>query len=408
MDRDILAALAEIDSVNPYATFLNDSTLSEVDEWIDTGNYALNAIISGSLYGGIPKGRIVQFAGPSMCGKSYFILQILANAQKQGMTVVIFDSENAINQKTAIAFGLDPSKVKYITSVTVEQTKNAIYKFLKGVKEKGLEGKFIIAIDSLANLQSEMDLTRMEKESVSADMGSKAKAVKSLLTTCTNMSTITKTPIIFSNHVFDNPAQMFPSIENNIACGKSCIYLPSVTVQLARKLVADDDGKTLDSKLAVAQKKYSGIVVRALTTKNRFMKQYLECEMYLSFSTGLNRYYGLLEIMKGMGVVENKGSIYYDWNGEKMGFAKSWRNDKDLWENKLLPELENRIKKEWSYGNLKDDEEIPEEEEDVVVKVVEEKSTNPLDELRKLKNKVSDKLDQIEETSSKDQGDNPD
>ena len=106
-------------------------------------------------------------------------------------------------------------------------------------------------------------------------------------------------------------------IIRSIVTGKSCIYLPSVTVQLARKLVADDDGKTIDSKLAVAQKKYSGIVVRALTTKNRFMKQYLECEMYLSFSTGLNRYYGLLEIMKGMGVVENKGSIYYDWNGEK-------------------------------------------------------------------------------------------
>jgi RecA/RadA recombinase len=397
MDRDILSALAEIDSVNPYATFLNDSTLSEVDEWIDTGNYALNAIISGSLFGGIPKGRLVQFAGPSMCGKSYFILQILANAQKMGMTVVIFDSENAINQKTAIAFGLDPSKVKYITSVTVEQTKNAIYKFLKGVKEKGLEGKFIIAIDSLANLQSEMDLTRMEKESVSSDMGSKAKAVKSLLTTCTNMSTITKTPIIFSNHVFDNPAQMFPSIENNIACGKSCIYLPSVTVQLARKLVADDDGKTLDSKLAVAQKKYSGIVVRALTTKNRFMKQYLECEMYLSFSTGLDRYYGLLEIMKGMGVVENKGSIYYDWNGEKLGFFKNWKGDKDLWDNKLLPELETRIKSEWSYGNLKDVEEIPEEEDDIE-EVVEEKPSNPLDELKKLKQKVSDKLDHIEES----------
>jgi len=404
MDRDILAALAEIDSVNPYATFLNESTLSEVDEWIDTGNYALNAIISGSLFGGIPKGRIVQFAGPSMTAKSYFILQILANAQKMGMTVVVFDSENAINRETAIAFGLDPSKVKYVTSVTVEQTKNAIYKFLKGVKEKGLEGKFIIAIDSLANLQSEMDLTRMEKESVSADMGSKAKAVKALLTTCTNMSTLTKTPIIFSNHVFDNPAQMFPSIENNIACGKSCIYLPSVTVQLARKLVADDDGKTVDSKLAVSQKKYSGIVVRALTTKNRFMKQYLECEMYLSFSTGLNRYYGLLEIAKGMGVIENKGAVYYDWEGEKLGFYKSWRNDKDLWDNRILPELEKRIKREWSYGNLKDVD-VPDEEEslnEMESVVVEEESSNPLDKLKQLKQKVSDKLDHIEETSSDD------
>jgi hypothetical protein len=127
------------------------------------------------------------------------------------------------------------------------------------------------------------------------------------------------------------------------------------------------------------------------------MKQYLECEMYLSFSTGLNRYYGLLEIMNGMGVVENKGSIYYDWGGEKLGFYKNWKGDKDLWENKLLPELETRIKSEWSYGNLKDVEEIPEEDEEIP-EVVEEKPSNPLDELRKLKQKVSDKLDKIEES----------
>jgi hypothetical protein len=110
--------------------------------------------------------------------------------------------------------------------------------------------------------------------------------------------------------------------------------------------------------------------------------------------------------MKGMGVVENKGSIYYDWNGEKLGFYKAWRNNKDLWDNTLLPELESRIKKEWSYGNLKEDEEIPEEDEEIP-EMVEEKPSNPLDELKKLKQKVSDKLDHIEETSSKDQGDNP-
>ena len=235
----------------------------------------------------------------------------------------------------------------------------------------------------------------MEKESVSADMGSFAKAIKSLLKTCTNMSTLTKTPIIITNHVYDNPAAMFPSIEQNISGGKAAVFLPSVTVQLARKLVADDDGKTLDSKLAVSQKKYSGVVIRALTVKNRFIKQYLEGEMYLSFSTGLNKYYGLLEIMKGMGVVEGRGSVYYDWNGNKLGFQKHWRSNIDLWENTLLPELEKRIKKEWSYGNLIDSEDIPEEDEDEPVE--ESIDESPLAQLKKLKDKVSNKLDQVEE-----------
>jgi RecA/RadA recombinase len=395
MDKEIESALDSINDINPYATYLSESTLSTVDDWIDTGSMVLNALISGSLYKGVPKGRVVQFAGPSQTFKSGFVQQILANAQKKGMTVVIFDTENAIDPEGAAAMGLDISKVKYVPSTTIEGTRNAIYKFLSFVKEKGLEGKFIIAIDSLANLQSEMELKRMDKDSTSADMGSFAKAIKSLLKTCTNMSTLTKTPIIVTNHVYDDPSAMYPSLEQHMAGGKAAVYLPSVTVQLARKLVKDDDGKTLDSKLAVSQRNYSGVVIRALTVKNRFIKQYLEGEMYLSFSTGLNKYYGLLEIMKGMGVIDNKGSIYYDWEDNKLGFQKAWRGDTDLWENRLLPELESRLKREWSYGNLKDLEDIP-DEDDEIEEAVEEKSENPLDKLKSLKAKVTSKLDELE------------
>ena len=67
MDKDILAALNVIDEINPYASFLNESTLSHIDGYIDTGSMVLNAIISGSCHGGVPKGRLTQFAGPSQC-----------------------------------------------------------------------------------------------------------------------------------------------------------------------------------------------------------------------------------------------------------------------------------------------------------------------------------------------------
>lgn len=358
-----MSALDSINEINPYATYLSESTLSSVDDWIDTGSMVLNALISGSLYKGMPKGRVLQLAGPSGAYKSGFVQQILANAQKKGMTPVIFDTENAINSESAEAYGLDISKVKYVPSTGIETTRNAIYKFLTNVKEKKLDGKFIIAIDSIANLQSEMEYKRMDKESTSADMGTFAKAIKSLLKTCTNMSTLTRTPIIITNHVYDDPSAMYPSLEQHMAGGKAAVYLPSVTVQLARKLIKDDDGKTLDSKLAASQKNYSGVVIRALTVKNRFIKQYLEGEMYLSFSSGLNKYYGLLEIMKGMGVVSNSGATYTDWEQNKLGFYGTWKKDIDLWENRLLPELESRIKSHWAYGNLKEGEEIPDENE---------------------------------------------
>lgn len=351
MDKELKAALDSIDEINPYATYLDKNSLSLVDGWIDTGSYVLNALISGKFDGGIPVGRVTLLAGESMTGKSLFVQKILANAQKMGKTVLIFDTENSIDPVGAERLGLDISKVKYIPSTTIEETRNTIFKFLTTVKEKKLEGKFIIAIDSLGNLQSQMEMNRMEKESTSADMGSAARAMKSLLKTCNNMGALTKTTILCTNHVYDDPSAMFPSLEKNMPGGKSVIYLPSVSVQLARKPMKDDGGKTFDSNMVAGQKNYSGVIIRALTRKNRFVKQYLEGEMYLSFSSGLDKYYGLLDLAVGMGAVIQNGATYALPNGTKLGYYKVWRKNASLWENKIMPKLQEEITKNWLYSN---------------------------------------------------------
>lgn len=358
--KDAIAAMDSINEINVYATYLNESTLSVISEYIDTGSMVLNAIISGSLYGGIPGGRVTMLAGESMVGKSLFVLKILANAQKAGKIPVIFDTENAIDPEGAARLGLDISKVKYVPCITIEQTRNSIFKFLTSVQEKGLEGKFIIAIDSLGNLQSEMDMKRMDKESTSSDMGTRAKAMKTLLQTCTNLAALTRTTMVMTNHVYDDPAAMYASIEKNIPGGKAAMYLPSVTVQLARKPMKDDGGKTIDNDMAVAQKNYSGIVIKALTRKNRIIRQYLEAEMYLSFASGLDKYYGLLDLLVGMGVIIQTGSTYTRVDGSKLGYYKNWKRDKSKWDE-FLPILESKIKETWSYSNkVIDDDELAE------------------------------------------------
>lgn len=356
MDKELKAALDSIDEINPYATYLDKNSLSLVDGWIDTGSFVLNALISGKLDGGIPKSRVTLLAGESMTGKSLFVQKILARAQRQGLTPVIFDTENSIDPIGAARLGLDVSKVKYVPSVTIEETRNAIYKFLTNVKAKGLEGKFIIAIDSLGNLQSQQEMNRMEKESTSADMGSAARAMKSLLKTCNNLGSLTKTTILCTNHVYDDPSAMFPSLEKHMPGGKSVTYLPSVSVQLARKPMKDDGGKTFDSNMVAGQKNYSGVIIRALTRKNRFIKQYLEGEMYLSFSTGLDKYYGLLDLAVGMGAVVQNGATYALPDGTKLGYYKKFRKDSDVWDQ-ILPKLQEAITKNWSYseGEQSDD-----------------------------------------------------
>lgn len=361
MSKEIDDILSVIDKTNPYASFLNESAMSNVDGWIDTGSMVLNGIVSGSLFGGIPKNRMTLLAGPSMTGKSFILQKILANAQKEGLIPVIFDSENAIDKEGAEALGLDVSKVKYVPVFSIEECRNTIYEFLTQVKEKGQEGKFIIAIDSLGNMESQLQIGRMTKNNVSSDMGSRAKAMKTLLRTCTQLSGLTKTTILATNHIYEDPSAMFPSLVKAMPGGTATVYLPSVTIQLARKPVKED--KNTDGKLAALQKSYSGVILRALTVKNRFIKQYLQGEMYLSFERGLNKYYGLLDLAVGLGAVIQTGATYRLPDDTKLGYYSKWKDDKELWDNSIVPVIEEKIKQEWKYGNKSNEEveDIPDE-----------------------------------------------
>jgi recombination protein RecA len=181
-------------------------------------------------------------------------------------------------------------------------------------------------------------------------MGTRARAIKTLLRTATQLAAITKTPIIITNHLYDNPGEMHPSLVKNMPGGKACVYMPSVSIQLMRKPVKEDAVKSEEGKLATLQRNYVGIIIRALTAKNRFQKQYLEGELYISFNSGVAKYHGMLDIAVGLGIIEQSGATY-SFNGEKLGYAKSFQNDTEFWENKIIPLIEEKIKVEWAYSN---------------------------------------------------------
>ena len=352
MDKDVLAALAEIDKVNSYTSFLDDDAISsKVDSFINTGSYALNAVCSGKLRsGGVPLNRVTVFAGPSRCGKTFILLNLIREAQQMGLIPVVFDSENAISPESAAKFGIDLSKVKYSQVFTIEETRNAAFKLFQKIKELKLEGKFALFIDSLGNLESEVNMTRMGKDSTAVDMGSNARAMKSLMKTLTGLGGQTKTTVVCSNHIYDNPAEMFPSLEKAMPGGKSLVYLPSVTIQMGLKPVKGDDGKTLDGKLAAGQKSYVGAVNRVLAVKNRFVKQFVQSEIYISFEKGLNKYYGLLDLAVGLGVIDQNGATY-TLGDRKLGYQKNFRHDTSLWEKEVIPLIEEAVSVEWAYSN---------------------------------------------------------
>ena len=349
ISADAMKALDALDKMNDHAGFLSETCLSNVSGYHDTGCLVLNSVISGSLYKGVPKGRITGFAGPSMAGKTYIINKILANAQKEGLIPVVFDTEAAVDESSAKGVGLDPSKVKYVPVQTVEETRNQIVAFLDKIIEHNQQGKFIISIDSLGNLASQKEIADIEKDKFAMDMGTRAKGLKSMMRTLTFKAAEADTTVLFSNHTYDDPAALHPTLVKNQSGGKGPVYLASVLVQLAKKDSRHDKAADGDEKLAEA-KTYSGTILRALTVKNRFIPPFLECEMYLNFKTGLDKYSGLLNVAVNNGVIVQTGSTYQLPDGTKLGYYKNWKDNHELWDEKIIPGIEENLQQNYKYS----------------------------------------------------------
>lgn len=350
LNGSIEDAFKILDDLNPDAAFLDENSLSTVNEWVDTGCMALNAIISGSLYGGIPVGRITGFAGPQACGKTLMVNKIMANAQKKGMHVVYFDTENALDKETAENLGCDSSKIKHCPIEIIEDCRNQMVKFLKTVVENGLQGKVIIAIDSLGNLISSREAKIIEDGKDSADMGARAVSLKSMLRAITHAAAKANCPIVFTNHTYDNPGALYPTLVKSQSGGSGPLYMSSVLVQMATKQerVGKSDNKNASDDVTPLSKDVNGLTMRALTTKNRFIPPFLECQMYLNFKSGISKYSGLLEMAEGYGII-NKQGHRYALGDEILGFYKDWKDDDTVWA-KILPNLEDILKSELKFN----------------------------------------------------------
>ena len=349
-NNDLLKAFAGLDKLNPEAVMLSETSLSNVSQWFDSGCMVLNSILSGSLYKGVPAGRITGFSGPSMTGKTFIINKILANAQKAGLMPVIFDTEIAVDEASTRGVGLDPENTKYVPVNTIGECRNQLLAFLDGIEKNGLQGKFIVSIDSLGNLASDKEVEDAEKGKMAMDMGLRAKSLKSMMRLLTYKAAKTNTTILFSNHTYDDPAAMYPSLVKHQSGGKGPVYLASVLVQLATRNEKQDDSNDGDEMLPEANK-YSGATLRALTVKNRFIPPFLQCEIYLNFKTGLDKYAGLKDMAVNHGVIIQNGSTYALPDGTKLGYYKNWKSKDELWEEKILPNLEKNLQEKYCYSS---------------------------------------------------------
>ncbi len=272
----------ELSKITGFETgsILSENSFSEVDEWISTGNYLLNAQISGSLFGGIPNTRSLGVMGDPGTGKSFFCLNIAREAQKQGYDVVYCDTEGAIDKSSAANFGIDLNRVRYQPIQTVSQFQTFVSNLLdlvKKAKASGENPKILLILDSLGMLSTDKELNDAMKGHNAADMGAKAKELRKLFRVITLDLTAAKIPLICTNHVYAGGGYI-PTKESS--GGDGPIFAMSAVSFLSKAQLKDGAGTK------------TGIVVTSNLKKSRFTVPEV-IKFHISFANGMNPYVGL-------------------------------------------------------------------------------------------------------------------
>jgi len=271
----------EMSKISEYGNTLDKSTISEIDHYIPTGNYHLNACLTGSLFGGYPNNRAVALAGPSGTGKTYLILNAIKQAQRQGYSIIFYDSENAVDKSLVEKFGIDASKFRYEPCNTVQEFRSsvtAITDVLIEQKKKGIAlPKIMVVLDSAGNLATQKEIDDAKTGSSKADM-TRAKLLKSTFRIIMTQFGICKIPFLFTNHTYQTQDLFSRQVGGG---GTGPEYAASIILFLGKAKLKEGVEQT-------------GIIVTAKPNKNRFAKP-TNIKFHISFNKGMNAYVGLEE-----------------------------------------------------------------------------------------------------------------
>jgi RecA/RadA recombinase len=299
--------LSKIDGFE-MGSILETNDFSEVGEWISTGNYLLNAQLSGTLFGGIANNRSMGIAGDPQTGKSFLCMNIVREAQKMGYNVIYCDTEGAIDRSSAKKFGIDTNTVRYQPIKTISDFKvfvaNLIDK-VKAYRKEGADPKIAIILDSLGMLSTDKESGDALKGKSVMDMGIRSKELRSLFRVITLDLTAVKIPLICTNHTTTGGIGGFMPTKE-AAGGDGPIFSMSNVVMLSKAQLKEGDTKT-------------GIIVTSTPKKARFTRPYA-VKFHISFMNGMNPYVGLQDFVSWETCGIQRGKLEVDKKTGEMTF----------------------------------------------------------------------------------------
>ena len=323
-------------SIDGLGVGFNDPT-----DWISTGNFALNYLISGDFHKGIPLGKVTVFAGESGAGKSYICSgNIIKHAQDQGIYVVLIDSENALDQAWLEGLGVDTSENKLLklNMAMTDDVAKTISSFMaqyKAMPETD-RPKVLFVIDSLGMLLTPTDVDQFDKGDMKGDMGRKPKALTALVRNCVNMFGSYNVGMVATNHTYASQDMFDP--DDKISGGQGFIYASSIVVAMRKlKLKEDEDGNKVSE--------VRGIRSACKVMKTRYAKPFESVQVKIPYETGMNPYSGLLDLFEKANILTKEGNrlAYTCEDGNTLKFfRKGWESNDEGCLDKVMSEYQNK------------------------------------------------------------------
>ena len=324
-------------SIDGLSIGFNDPT-----DWISTGNYALNYLISGDFNKGVPLGKVTVFAGESGSGKSYICSgNLVRHAQEQGIYVVLIDSENALDETWLHNLGVDTSEEKLLklNMAMIDDVAKTITKFVSDYKTLSPEDrpKVLFIIDSLGMMLTPTDVNQFEAGDMKGDMGRKPKALAALVRNCVNMFGNLNIGLVATNHTYASQDMFDP--DDKVSGGQGFVYASSILVAMKKlKLKEDEEGNKISE--------VRGIRAACKIMKTRYAKPFESVQVKIPYETGMSPYSGLLDMIEGSGLVKKEGNslVYTTLDGEIIKkFRKAWEANTDGCLDKVMAEYGQRV-----------------------------------------------------------------
>jgi RecA/RadA recombinase len=326
------------------ATGNNDAFIAADSEdttiFIDTGSYALNALLSGSIHGGLPNNRITCLAGEQATGKTFFALGICKNFldSNPDAMVLYFDTENAINSDMVDGRGIDSSRIAIVPVLTIEEFKTQALKIVNAYleEEKDKRKPILMVLDSLGMLSTEKEMNDTAEGKNVRDM-TKAQLVKGAFRVLTAKLGKAEIPLLITNHTYQVVGAYVPT--KDLSGGSGVKYAASTILFLSKKKDKTEEGVV-------------GNFITCKNFKNRFAKENMEVETRLNYETGLSRYHGLAELAVEYGIFKSVSTRIELPDGSKV-FMKNINDEPEKYFTKdILDKLDEMIQKEFKYGKI--------------------------------------------------------